>query len=66
MNFIGRFERLNEDWARIAKEIDVNPLLPHRNASKRVATYRDYYDDESRAMVQEFYKEDLENFNYEY
>tara|TARA_R110002020_G_scaffold193923_2_gene394514 strand:- start:4557 stop:5207 length:651 start_codon:yes stop_codon:yes gene_type:complete len=66
MNMIGRFETLDADWARIAKEINVPALLPHRNKSKRESDYRRYYDDETKAIVEQFYLDDLENFNYQF
>jgi hypothetical protein len=66
MNFIGRFETLNEDWAKIAKELKIDALLPHRNKSEREPGYKQYYTPEARAIVEKFYKEDLVNFNYEY
>tara|TARA_R110002020_G_scaffold3253_3_gene14778 strand:- start:6050 stop:6700 length:651 start_codon:yes stop_codon:yes gene_type:complete len=66
MNMIGRFETLDADWARIAKEINVLPLLPHRNKSNRESDYRQYYDDETKAIVEQFYMDDLNNFNYSF
>lgn len=66
LNRIGRFETLNEDFAKISQHLGINPLLPHRNKSKREEGYRQYYCDTTRELVEAFYKEDLENFNYEF
>lgn len=66
MNMIGRFETLNEDWAKIAKILDIKNTLPHRNKSNREQGYKQYYTPETRSLVESFYHEDLDNFNYEY
>lgn len=66
-NFIGRFENLEEDYKFICKKLDIKEHgLPHYKKSRRDTDYRIYYDDETRAIVENCYKKDLENFNYEY
>lgn len=38
----------------------------HRNKESSLHKYIDFYDDESREFVAELYREDIENFNYEF
>ena len=64
LDFIGRFESLAEDWEKVAKVIGVSGGIPHENRSQRDPDYRKYYDRETRGLVEEFYREDLENFDY--
>lgn len=65
-NYI-RFERLAEDFAAICCKLGIKPRnLPHLNASRREASYRDYYTDETRALVARTYAEDLELFGYSF
>lgn len=45
-----RFERLEEDWARVCERLGREVALPHANRSER-APYVDYYDDETRRIV---------------
>lgn len=70
LDFVGRFEQLLEDWGKVAVELGVSAKLPHVNASDRGAArgadYRSYYDDQSRALVEEYYAEDLQRFGYEF
>lgn len=67
LDFVGRFENLVEDFALIADKIGFKGYrFPHMNKSVGRGHYRDYYDDESRQMVEEFYKKDLEIFGYEF
>jgi len=66
VDFIGRFERINEDWSIIAKKIDASPDLPHENKSVH-KPYQHYYDDkEVFEIVSEVYRRDIELFEYSY
>src|SRR5881394_3408108 len=42
-DFIGRFERLQEDWAMVAKKLGVSEALPHTRANPRLRDYTEYY-----------------------
>ncbi|EKE43967.1 hypothetical protein OCGS_1948 [Oceaniovalibus guishaninsula JLT2003] len=48
--FHARFERLQDDWARICDRLGQDIALPHKNRSDRT-DYTAYYDDETRALV---------------
>jgi hypothetical protein len=63
VDFIGRFENLEKDWAYVASVINANPVLPHINATPH-KHYTEYYDEESKQIVAEIYKKDIELFNY--
>ncbi|MGB7452385.1 MAG: sulfotransferase family 2 domain-containing protein [Lysobacterales bacterium] len=63
IDFIGRFESINEDFDQIKSVIGLEAELPHLNASKR-AGYQSYYDDESREIVADWFREDIELFGY--
>lgn len=59
-----RFERLGADYERIAKKQDLTvKTLPHlnRGESKKSAIY---YDDESREIVRQLYRDDISYFDY--
>ena len=64
--FAARFESLEDDWCKIAIEIEAPRTLPHANKSKRRGQYADYYDDFSRELITELYADYLRNFNYEF
>ena len=40
--------------------------LPHLNRSPREGSYRDAYDDEAREVVADWFRADLEAFEYEF
>lgn len=68
LDFIGRFENLNEDFEFIYKSIgDIPPLLTndlmHRSNRKH---YTEYYDDETREIVAQKYARDIEYFGYKF
>lgn len=58
MDMIGRFERLEADFAQIS-----DTPLPHLRASER-RPWAEYYDAETRAHVAHRYREDFVRFGY--
>lgn len=65
MDFIGKYENLQEDFDFVCKTLGL-PLrqLPHHRQAKDRKEYRKYYDDESAAWVAEYFKQDIEKFGY--
>ncbi len=66
VDFIGRYERLEEDFAEACRRIGIRqPPLPHeRRATDRRKDYRGYYTDESAALVAEHFRRDIEILGY--
>lgn len=65
VNFIGKYEKLQEDFEEACRCIGVNPpALPHKRKAKDRKEYRDYYDDTTAEMVADFFKTDIEVFKY--
>jgi chondroitin 4-sulfotransferase 11 len=65
MDFIGKFESINEDFNHIKSVIGLDAELPYLNASKR-AGYQSYYDDETRDIVARWFQEDIDLFTYKF
>lgn len=63
IDYIGKFESLNQDFEAIRKVIGVNTQLPHLNASSR-APYQSYYSEKTRDIVYRWFAEDIERFAY--
>ena len=68
LDFVGRFENLQNDFSVIAEQLKLETsLLPHVNASRNNhQAYQECYTDFSRRWVAETYKEDISRFNYIY
>jgi chondroitin 4-sulfotransferase 11 len=65
VDFVGRYERLVEDFATICSRLGKNIELPHCNVSTRNA-YRQYYNNATRKIVERRYGEDIEKFGYRF
>ena len=66
VNFIGKFENLQNDFNNLLSKLgSENIQLPHIHKSDR-SRYRTYYSEESKALVEEFYKKDIQEFGYEF
>lgn len=65
VNFVGRYEHLEDDFFTISKCLNVDMKLPHLNKSVH-PNYRDYYTDDTRQWVAEHFRSDIEAFGYEF
>ena len=65
-NFIGKFERLEEDWALVARKLGVSETLPHRRENPRERHYTEYYNARTRDLIATKFKIDIERFEYEF
>jgi len=60
-----RFESLETGFNEVCQHLGITRELPHLKSSPR-EDYRHYYSPETRAIVQKWFNEDLEEFDYEY
>ncbi len=65
MDFVGRFERLQQDFAAVCERLGLALSLPHVNATPR-RPYTEYYDDRAQSLVAEHWARDIELFGYEF
>jgi hypothetical protein len=68
VDFIGRYERLEDDFAEACRRIGIPaPALPHRRQAKdRGRDYRSYYDDVTAALVAERFQADIALLGYRF
>ncbi len=65
MDYVGRFESLQESFDTVMGELGIAAELPHLNRTVR-RDYRDYYDAESQAIVADRFGEDCRRFGYRF
>lgn len=63
VDFVGRVENLDADFAQVADRLGCARGLTKVNAGSR-RHYSNYYDDETREIVQQVYAKDIELFGY--
>lgn len=65
VDFIGYFERLDEDFAKVCDRLQVRAELPKSNISKH-ESYQTYYTPATRELVAEHCRRDIELFGYDF
>jgi hypothetical protein len=65
-DFIGKFERLEQDWAIVAEKVRITGQLPHRRANPRARHYTEYYNARTRELIANKFRIDIEHFGYEF
>jgi hypothetical protein len=62
-DFVGRFEDIDSDFARVCAQLDIRAALPRKNASRHGA-YAGHYDAWGRDFVARRYADDIAQFDY--
>lgn len=67
IDFVGRYENLEVDYHKIAKRLGIDAELKHHNKSRNNhSSYRDLFDKDTKKIIEEYYEEDLNAFNYDF
>jgi hypothetical protein len=65
VDFIGRFENLQEDWKRLCEIIEMPYVeLPVSNRNEPIEDYRSYYDAATEKIVRDVYQVEIKRFGY--
>jgi len=67
VDFIGRFERLEDDFREICRRIGIpSPELAHKRQATDRKDYRSYYTPDTAALVAEHFRSDIDRLNYRF
>ena len=67
MDFIGRYETIENDFQKICSQIGVELKLTHYpNNKTRRSHYSEYYNQRTRDMVASWFAKDIEAFSYSF
>ncbi|MDO9263748.1 MAG: sulfotransferase family 2 domain-containing protein [Desulfosalsimonadaceae bacterium] len=65
VNFIGRYETLEDDFKEVCDYLKISASLPRLNRTDH-KDYRSYYKEQTIKKVEEHFKEDIELFGYKF
>lgn len=65
VDYLGRFEDFSRSFSFICNKLNINVELPHYNCSEHLH-YREYYTEETMALVSSWYQRDIKLFSYKY
>lgn len=67
VDFIGKYENLDRDFATICTKIGIDATLPYLNKStSKVKPYHEYYTEYGKNLVAKYCQADIELFGYEF
>lgn len=67
-NFILRFENLKNDFKEMLDACEIKHItadIPHENSSKR-SDYKDYYNSNTKKIIEKIFEKDIDTFKYLY
>jgi hypothetical protein len=65
VDFVAKYERLDDDFKTICSRIGVSASLPKLNVSN-TKPYRQFYNEETKELVRRTYEPDIKLFGYEF
>ncbi len=65
-DFVGRFGRLEQDFAQISKRLKLKTELKHLNKSDHKKDHRTYYNEKTVNLVRKYYQRDIKVFDYKF
>jgi hypothetical protein len=66
VDFIGRFEKLQDDFNTVCDKFGLEKnKLPHKNSTNHL-DYTQYYDGETKEIVNRIFKKDIDFFDYKF
>jgi len=67
VDYIGKFEHLDDDWKKISLKIGVDSKLPKINVNfSKKRHYTEYYTDKTKEIIRKRFLVDIEYFGYEF
>ncbi len=71
LDFIGRYENLNDHLNLVSKKLNINLPMQNRLTPRQInrtehSNYKDYYDDETRQIVAKRYEKDINYFEFKF
>ncbi|MBL8659254.1 MAG: sulfotransferase family 2 domain-containing protein [Rhodospirillales bacterium] len=65
VDFIGKLENIEADFATVCDRIGIQNTLPHLNKSDHT-DYRSYYNEHTKSLVARTFRDDIEMFGYSF
>ena len=65
VDFVGRFENLQEDFQKVCNVIGIEGILPKLNSTEH-NDYQHYYNDKTMEIVKNIFEKDIIKFGYKY
>lgn len=65
VDFVGRMESMDRDFAYVAERLGCDKTLAKVNAGSH-QHYTSYYDEETREIVRRVYRKDIKIFGYDF
>lgn len=64
VDFIGKYENLESDFGIVLNSLGLASNLPHENKTKERNDFMEYYDSETKKIIEKIYEDDFTLFHY--
>jgi hypothetical protein len=66
VDYIGKMENINRDYIKICRRLDIRIRPLKKINTTNASNYQELYIEETKDIVYNIYKEDIEKYNYEF
>lgn len=66
VDFAGKFDCLENDFSKVAKQLGVQENLPHLRKSLSKGHYSEFYNEETRQIVENYYQDEINYFRFKF
>jgi hypothetical protein len=66
LDYIIRFETLENDFNDMCSKLGLDCSLQKHNVNNKRGNYRDYYNEETKKLIEEYFNSDIKLFNYKF
>lgn len=66
VDFVGKFNCLENDFSEVAKQLGLQENLPHLRKSRSKGHYSEFYNEETKQIVANYYQDEISYFGFKF
>lgn len=66
LDFLGKFDCIENDFSKVAKQLGIKENLPHLRKSLSKGHYSEFYNEETKKIVENYYQDEISYFKFKF